>query len=112
MTIEELAARFPEIPLELHDEPILAEFAEAFGPQLAIAEKPSACTVEKAAGNEFYMKLVNPIGIYAIGLAKREIVLEQLRELVKGFHADPDGFPASLLPSDVAPEQIRGRGCE
>ena len=112
MTIEELAALFPEIPADLHGEPVLAEFAEAFGPQLAIAEKPSACVVEQAAGNEFYMKLVNPIGIYAIGLAKRDMVLDQLRVLVEGFRADPEGFASSLLPTDVAPAQVKGPGCE
>ncbi len=112
MNITELTARFPEIPADLHDEPVLAEFAEAFGPQLAITEKPSACTVEQAAGNVFYMKLINPIAIYGIGLAKREILLEQLGAMVEGFKADPEGYAASLLPADVSPVQVRGPGCE
>lgn len=112
MTITELAARFPEIPADLHDEPVLAEFAEAFGAQLAIAEKPTACTVEQAAGNVFYMKLINPIGIYAIGLAKREMVLGQIGALVEGHKADPGGFATSLLPEGVAAAQVRGPGCE
>ena len=112
MTISELAARFPEIPADLHDEPVLAEFAEAFGPQLAIAEKPTACVVEQAAGNVFYMKLINPIAIYGIGLAKREVLLAQLQAMVEGFKSDPGGYAASLLPADVAPVQVRGPGCE
>lgn len=112
MTIDELTTRFPEIPADLRDEPLLAEFAEAFGTQLAIAEKPVACTVEQSAGNAFYMKLINPIGIYAIGLAKREAVLGQIQALVEGFRADPEGYAASLLPGGVSPVQVRGPGCE
>jgi hypothetical protein len=112
MTIDELTARFPEIPADLHGEAVLAEFAEAFGPQLAIAEKPVACNVEQSAGNAFYMKLINSIGIYAIGLAKREMVIGQLQALVEGFRADPGGYAASLLPEGVSPVQVRGPGCE
>ncbi len=112
MNIDELTARFPEIPADLHGEAILAEFAEAFGPQLEITEKPSNCTVEQSAGNAFYMTLINPIGIYAIGLAKREAVLEKIQALVEGFRADPDGYAASLLPENVSPVQVRGPGCE
>ena len=112
MNIAELTARFPEIPADLHDEPILAAFAEAFGPQLSITEKPTACGVEQAAGNVFYMKLINPIAIYGIGLAKREVLLEQLGTMVESCKADPEGYPASLLPADVAAVQVRGPGCE
>ena len=111
MTIDELTSRFPEIPADLHDEPALAEFAEAFGAQLAIAEKPSACAVEQSAGNHYYMKLVNPIAIYAIGLAKREILLKQLEDLVAGHKADPEGFAASLLPENAPAQEVRGPGC-
>ncbi len=31
MTVQELVARFPEIPKDLHEEPILSRFAEVFG---------------------------------------------------------------------------------
>ncbi len=112
MTIDELKSRFPEIPAELCDEPALAEFAEAFGAQLGVAEKPSACSVEQSAGNHYYMKLVNPIAIYAIGLAKREIVLKQIEDLVAGFRADPAGFAASLMPAGAPAQVVRGPGCE
>ena len=54
MTIDELTSRFPEIPADLHDEPVLAEFSEAFGAQLALAEKPAACTAEQSAGPGHY----------------------------------------------------------
>lgn len=111
MTVDDLVARFPEIPADLHDEPVLEAFTDAFGPQLAVAEKPSACAVERSAANHYYMKLVNPIAIYAIGLAKREMVLQQLQSLVDRAQADPEGFPASLLPADVAPREVRGPGC-
>ncbi|MEE9255595.1 MAG: hypothetical protein V3V56_00325 [bacterium] len=111
MTIDELTSRFPEIPADLHDEPVLAEFAEAFGAQLALAEKPAACTAEQSAGNHYYMKLVNPIAIYAIGLAKREMVLKQIQDLVAGHKADPSGFAASLLPEGVPAQEVRGPGC-
>ncbi len=111
MTIDDLTSRFPEIPADLHDEPALAEFAEAFGAQLAVAEKPSACAVEQSAGNHFYMKLVNPIAIYAIGLAKREMILKQIGDLVAGYKADPEGFAASLLPENTPAQEVRGPGC-
>ena len=111
MTIDDLTARFPEIPADLRDEPALAEFAEAFGAQLAVAEKPSACLAEQSAGNHYYMKLVNPIAIYAMGLAKREMVLKQIGDLVAGHKADPEGFAASLLPENVAAQEVRGPGC-
>ncbi|MFC1492019.1 hypothetical protein ACFLQ0_05490 [Nitrospinota bacterium] len=111
MTIDDLTSRFPEIPGDLHSEPVLAEFAEAFGAQLAIAEKPVACSAEQSAGNVYYMKLINPIGIYAIGLAKKEMVLAQLQELVDGYKADPEGFAASLLPENVSATEVRGPGC-
>jgi hypothetical protein len=111
MTIDDLTARFPEIPADLHDEPALAEFAEAFGAQLAVAEKPSACSAEQSAGNHYYMKLVNPIAIYAMGLAKREMVLKQIGDLVAGHKADPAGFAASLLPEGAPAQAVRGPGC-
>ena len=31
MTVDELLARFPEVPRDLSDEPILAEYVKAFG---------------------------------------------------------------------------------
>ena len=44
MDVQELLARFPEIPADLHDEEVLARFAEVFGGPLSIAQKPSACS--------------------------------------------------------------------
>ena len=41
--MDELLARFPEVPRDLRDEPILAEYVKAFGPLLRMAQKPSPC---------------------------------------------------------------------
>jgi hypothetical protein len=68
--------------------------------------------VEQSAGNHLYLKLVNPIAIYAIGLAKREIVLKQLQDLVDAQRADPAGFAATLLPEGAPAQEVRGPGCE
>ena len=43
MTVDELLAHFPEVPRDLRDEPILAEYVKAFGPLLRVAQKPSPC---------------------------------------------------------------------
>ncbi len=111
MTITDLTSRFPEIPADLHGEPVLAEFVDCFAPQLAIAEKPSACSAAPSAGNVYYMKLMNPIAIYAMGLAKKEGVIAQLQELIEGYRANPEGFAATLLPENVSATEIRGPGC-
>ena len=43
MTVQELVARFPEIPKDLHEEPMLSRFAEVFGELLREARSPGAC---------------------------------------------------------------------
>src|SRR5713226_7081652 len=73
MTVDELLARFPEVPRDLRDEPILAEYVKAFGPLLRVAQKPSPCVGSSGdAQHVFYTRLVNDLAIYAIGLAKRD----------------------------------------
>ena len=42
MTVDELLARFPEVPGDLRDEPVLSEYSQAFGPLLRVARKPTA----------------------------------------------------------------------
>ncbi len=111
MTVQELATRFPEIPADLWGEPLLAAFADAFEEQLETAQKPSACAEEHDAGNHFYLKLIGPMDIYRYGLYDRERVLEEIRKLVEGHRADPDGFARGLLPEQVARHEIRGPGC-
>ena len=111
MTVQELVARFPEIPTDLHHEPVLAALAETCGPLLAVAHKPSACATAYDAANQYYLALITPIGIYGYGLSKREKLLQQLQELVDRQRADPTGFAASLLPSNTVAAEIKGAGC-
>ncbi len=111
MTVRELTDRFPEIPEDLHEEPLLARFAEAFGEQLQLAGKPSACSVQYDAGNHFYMKLINPMAIYRLGLSKRERILQLLQDLLDQHQADPAGFAASLVPADAPAGEVKGPGC-
>lgn len=111
MTVQELIARFPEIPKDLHQEPLLAEFAQAFGEQLRIARNPSACAREYDAGNHYYLKLVGPMRLYMYRLSTREKVLKQLQEMLDRYRADPAGFLKGLLPADVAAQEARGPGC-
>jgi len=111
MTVQELTTRFPEIPKDLHREPLLARFAETFGDLLKIARKPSACSTQYDAGNHYYLKLVGPLDIYRYGLSTREKVLKQLQELLDRYQADPQGFAASLLPTDTAIAEVKGPGC-
>ncbi len=112
MTVQELCIRFPEIPPDLHAEPLLARFAETFGDLLQIAHKPSACSTEHDAGNHFYLKLIGPMDIYRYGLSTRQKVLTQIQDLLDQHQADPAGFAASLLPADTVGKEIKGPGCE
>src|ERR687887_353524 len=78
MTVDAFFARFPEVPRDLRDEPVIADFVRAFGPQLAIAQKPSPCVARAGGGDaehHFYTRLVNDLAIYGIGLAKRDRTL-------------------------------------
>ena len=112
MTVQEMVGRFPEIPADLHGEPLLAELAEVCGDLLAVARKPSNCSTGHEAANHFYLGLIGPLSIYGYGLTSRDKVLAQIRDLVERRRADPDGFPASLLPADTADREVRGPGCE
>jgi hypothetical protein len=112
MTVEELVHLFPEIPKDLHDEPLLSRFAETFTDHLRIARDPSACSSEHDASNQFYLKLVGPMKIYMYGLSSKEKVLGQLQDLLDRHAADPEGFAASLLPENTAPSEVKGPGCD
>ncbi len=111
MTVEELVGRFPEIPGDLHSEPLVAEFAEAFDGLLWLANKPSACSTQHDAGNHYYLKLVGPMDIYRYGLYTREKVLGEIKGLLDRYRADPDGFAQSLLPADTGVREVKGPGC-
>lgn len=111
MTIQELTARFPEIPATLRGEPVLARFAETFAALLRQARSPSPCATRHDAANHYYLKLIGPLAIHGYGLSKREHVLEELEKLLRRHAADPAGFARSLLPEDVADSEVRGPGC-
>jgi hypothetical protein len=101
MTVQELTRRFPEIPRDLHNEPVLAQFAATFGALLQVAQNPSNCAAQYEPGHHYYLKLIGPIKIYMYGLSNRDKVLRQLQELLDRHQADPAGFAASLLPSSA-----------
>jgi hypothetical protein len=111
MTIQELVHRFPEIPRDLRDEPILSLFGETFGELLRIARNPSACATRHDAANHYYLKLIGPMAIYGYGLSTRERVLSEMQQLLDRHRAAPDRFAASLLPPDTAEREARGPGC-
>ena len=111
MTVQELVARFPEIPADLREEPVLERFASTLGDLLRVSNKPSPCSSQHDAGNHYYLKLVGPLSIYGYGLSTRERVLGELQELLDRHESDPDGFAASLLPTDTAEREVRGPGC-
>jgi hypothetical protein len=112
MTIEEFFARFPEVPRDLRDEPVLAEFVRAFGSQLRVAQKPSPCVAQAGAGDAehyFYTGLVNDLAVYGIGLARRERTLKRLEALLAAYRVHPATFACMLVPRK-APDAPRA-GC-
>jgi len=101
LTLDAFFARFPEVPRDLRDEPILADYVRAFAPQLAVAEKPSPCVARDGGGDAphfFYTRLVNDLAIYGIGLAKRERTLQRLERLLAEYKAQPATFSCTLVP--------------
>jgi hypothetical protein len=99
MTVDELLARFPEVPRDLRDEPVLAEYAKAFGPQLGVARKPTPCMRDGGdAEHVFYTRLVNDLAIYGIGLAKRDRTVARLAALLEQYRKQPATFACGLVP--------------
>ena len=111
MTVQELVARFPEIPADLHDDPVLERFASTIDDLLRVAVKPSPCSTQHDAPNHYYLKLIGPLSIYGYGLSSRDKVIIELQALLDRFAADPAGFAATLLPEDVASSEARGPDC-
>ena len=111
MTVNELCARFPEISPDLSDEPTLAEFTETFGDLLAVAHKPGNCSTGHDPGNHFYLQLIGPITYFSYGLASRERVVTDMRDLLDAHAADPEGFATSLLPQDTVGAEVKGPEC-
>src|SRR2546426_3566182 len=101
MTVEEFFARFPEVPRDLRDEPVLAEFVRAFGSQLSVAQKPSPCVAQAGAGDaehHFYTRLGNDLAGYGIGLAPREPTLPRLETLLAEDRRQPPTFACTPVP--------------
>ena len=96
MTSDEFVLRFPEIPDDLHKEPLLAEFAEVFDQLLKVATKPSACAEVHNAENQYYLKLVGPMDIYRYGLYTRDRVMDELQSRLNEYREDPTGFATRL----------------
>lgn len=100
MTPQQLILRFPEIKDDLHDERLLAQFAETFGDMLQQAENPGACSADYTPGNLYYLKLMGQIRLHMYGLATKEKVLTHMQDLLDRHTADPEGFVDSLLTAD------------
>jgi hypothetical protein len=103
MSVDEFFARFPEVPRDLRDEPILTECIRAFGSMLRLAQKPSPCRARRArdggdAPHAFYTRLVNDLGIYGVGLARRTRTLVRLQKTLEEYRRQPATFGCTLVP--------------
>jgi hypothetical protein len=99
MTVDEFLARFPEVPPDLRDEPVLGEYVRAFGLLLRVAQKPTPCMRDTGDHQHFfYTRLVNDLAIYGIGLAKRDRTLVRLRALLDQYQQQPATFACTLVP--------------
>jgi hypothetical protein len=109
MSVDELMARFPEVPRDLRDEPVLTEYAKAFGPLLRMAQKPTPCMGSGGdAPHVFYTRLVNDLAIYAIGLAKRDRTLARLQATLDQYRRQPATFACTLVPRRAPGEPRAG----
>jgi hypothetical protein len=105
MTVDELLARFPEIPPDLRDEPVLAEYVGAFGPLLRMAQKPTPCMRDGGdAPHLFYTRLLNDLAIYGVGLARRDRTLSRLRATLDTYHKQPATYACTTLIPRRAPD--------
>ena len=99
ITVDEFLARFPEVPRDLRDEPVLAEYVATFGPLLRLAQKPSPCV---GSGGDmehvFYTKLLSDLAIYGIGLARRDRTLARLRATLDQRRTQPATYACTLVP--------------
>jgi len=101
MTVDEFLARFPEVPRDLKDEPVLAQYVDAFGLQLREARKPTPCMGAEGgdAGHRFYTALINDLAIYGIGLSKRERTLARLTKRLEDYRKQPATYACTLVPN-------------
>jgi hypothetical protein len=99
MTVDEFLARFPEVPRDLRDEPVLMRYVDAFGHLLRRAQKPSPCMGDNGdAEHRFYTRLVNDLAIYGIGLARRERTLARLQATLDAYDKQRATFACTLVP--------------
>lgn len=99
MSVDELLARFPEIPPDLRDEPVLGEYVAAFGPLLRMAQKPTPCMRDGGdAPHVFYTRLINDLAIYGVGLARRDRTLVRLRATLDKYRTQPATYACTLIP--------------
>jgi hypothetical protein len=99
MTVEAFLTRFPEVPRDLANEPIIAEYVDAFSPQLRVAQKPSPCIGTGGdAQHVFYTRFINDLAIYGIGLAKRDRTLARLQATLAEYRKRPATFACMLVP--------------
>jgi hypothetical protein len=99
MTVDELLARFPEVPPDLRDESVLAEYVGAFGPLLRMAQKPTPCMGDGGdAPHVFYTRLINDLAIYGVGLARRDRTLTRLRATLDNYRKQPATYACTLIP--------------
>jgi len=99
LSVDELLARFPEIPADLRHEPVLAEYVAAFGALLRVAQKPSPCMRDGGdAPHVFYTRLVNDLAIYGVGLARRDRTLARLQATLDQYRKQPATYACTLVP--------------
>jgi hypothetical protein len=101
LTVAEFLARFPEVPNDLADAPVFADYVAAFGPLLRRARKPTPCMGKDGgdAEHQFYAKLVNDLAIYGLGLARRERTLTRLAATLEQYRQAPATFACGLVPA-------------
>ena len=111
MTVDELVARFPEVPRDLREEPALAKYVAVFGPLLRLAQKPSPCVGDGGdMEHVFYTRLLNDLAIYGIGLARRERTLARLQATLDQHALQPATFACTLVPRKAPGEKRAGCG--
>ena len=109
LTVDELLARFPEVPTDLRDEPVLAQYVDAFGPLLRLAQKPSPCMRDGGdAPHVFYTRLVNDLAIYGVGLARRDRTLARLQATLDAYRKQPATYACTLIPRRAPDAPVSG----
>jgi len=99
MTVDEFLTRFPEVPRDLRDEPVLTRYVDAFGGLLRRATKPTPCVGNNGdAEHHFYTRLINDLAIYGIGLARRDRTLARLQATLDQRRKQPATFACTLVP--------------